>query len=524
MDPTRLRLCAHERLRTLRGRLSRVAGPVAVVVALLGPGCGDEASTPAADTTAPLSCEGITCSGHGRCELAALGPVCACDPLWDGALCDRCAAGYHLDADATCVEDASCEPFSCSGNGVCDDALGTVSCVCSLGYEGPSCAVCSGGFHRIADGRCAPDARCDVGAPCGPRGACAVEAGAIACACEDGWAGDRCDRCADGFHADAGECVVDEVCRADTCGGFGRCDVAEGRTACDCDAGHTGADCTACAFGFHRDALGRCPANTSCAQRNPCGPFAACRDATGEVRCECAPGYAGATCRACAPGFHLLPTNLCAADTACLPQSCAGAGACTADGGAVSCACDPGYVGVHCEQCAPGHHRAADGSACVPDVACAPGQCGANGACADAAGEPVCACASGYAGPDCAACASGFSLSEAGACSPDAACGPETCAGRGACDDTGGAPVCACAAGYAGPHCERCALGYHLAADAACVPDEVCDAMTCSGRGACFAVGGVARCDCRYGWGGARCEGCATGFLAAAPDTCIAVP
>ncbi len=50
--------------------------------------------------------------------------------------------------------------------------------------------------------------------------------------------------------------------------------------------------------------------------------------------------------------------------------------------------------------------------------------------------------------------------------------------------------------------------------------------MSCSGRGACLVVAGVARCDCAYSFGGAHCEGCAPGFVPAdgAVTSCVYAP
>ncbi|PKN56416.1 MAG: hypothetical protein CVU56_16400 [Deltaproteobacteria bacterium HGW-Deltaproteobacteria-14] len=500
---------------------SILVGAVALGVSLSSPSCGDG---PGVTTDASPTCEGISCSGHGSCTLSDLGAACVCDAPWSGAVCNRCQSGWHLDTAESCAEDVPCEPFTCHGNGICDDALGVPSCACSPGYAGATCDRCDTGYHAIDDGRCVVDASCAATDPCGAHGACDDTGGVISCACAAGWTGDRCATCDAGYHPNGGACAADEVCAGDTCSGFGHCAVVAGLTRCGCDVGHGGLRCERCEPGYHRDAFGRCPVDASCFQKNPCGPFASCRDAGGEVSCACAPGYAGWVCRGCAPGNHLQPNGLCAVDAACRATTCAGGGACVAGRDGLACTCDAGYDGARCELCASGYHRDHDG-ACVVDAGCGVGTCGDHGTCDVVGGVPVCACVVGYAGAACDGCAPGHHL-DAGECVLDIVCGETTCAGAAVCADTAGGPVCQCDASRAGVYCEICRLGYRSDEDGGCIASDVCDAMSCSGRGACLVVAGVARCDCAYSFGGAHCEGCAPGFVPAdgAVTSCVYAP
>ena len=89
-----------------------------------------------------------------------------------------------------------------------------------------------------------PDVVCEVDS-CHEHGECSVEGEDILCACEEGWAGDRCEECADGYRTfDNSDDCVEDLCVADPCGDIphgvpGSCVMpgAEFFT-CECGAGH----------------------------------------------------------------------------------------------------------------------------------------------------------------------------------------------------------------------------------------------------------------------------------------------
>jgi hypothetical protein len=221
----------------------------------------------------------------------------------------------------------------------------------------------------------------------------------------------------------------------------------------------------------------------------------------------------------------------CAPDPRCQASSCTAPHrtVCEPAGDSFVCRCDPGY-----------HEEGAD---CVLDSPCSPNPCTATHrtVCLAAAGSFTCQCDAGF-------------HDDGGACTADVTCdAATTCSGHGTCAGSGLA--CACAAGYAGDHCEACAAGFH-AAGGGCVADSVCDpnpcttvhkavcvddghgSSTCScdsgyqdqdGNGTCLAdcntaglacgahghcaiVAGAAACACDTGYTGAACDGCAGGY------------
>src|SRR5207244_1721343 len=119
---------------------------------------------------APDPCDGVTCSGHGRCAVTGGAPGCACD------------AGYR-PSGLECVPSAMPDPCAgvpCSAHGRCLVADGAAVCHCDAGYA-----------SRIVPTNCQPamGTVCE-GVACGA-GTCLIRivGGAFAeCACDPGYA------------------------------------------------------------------------------------------------------------------------------------------------------------------------------------------------------------------------------------------------------------------------------------------------------------------------------------------------
>jgi hypothetical protein len=75
--------------------------------------------------TAPSSCDGTGCSGHGQCSNG----ICECNGMWYGKYCQY-KDGCRSSAD-------------CSGHGECVDLQSTSppahQCFCDSGWHGPTC-------------------------------------------------------------------------------------------------------------------------------------------------------------------------------------------------------------------------------------------------------------------------------------------------------------------------------------------------------------------------------------------------
>ncbi len=329
--------------------------------------------------------------------------------------------------------------------------------------------------------------------------------------------------------ADAGDAPSDKdaaSCAADTCSYAGACALDAGTLSCACNAGYTGPACQFCASTYVRVTDGSCLPDVACDAR--CGSHGTCVDEGATLRCDCDPGYSGATCGACYPGYHDDGSGACVLDQTCEPTSCSGVGNCDDSGGVVSCACPPEYAGAHCEACASGFARD-PGGACLASTSCSANDpCGAHGTCLDLASGSVCTCDVGWAGSTCDTCYAGYHDDGAGGCMLDQQCAAGSCSGHGACDDTTGSVACTCDAGYSGTFCDLCASGFHRAAGTgSCDADQVCSSATCSGHGTCTVASGETTCACDTGFAGADCSVCAPGFHStsagcALDQTCLA--
>lgn len=279
---------------------------VVVVVALAFAGCN--VSDP--QVAEPDPCVGISCGQNGECSSGDEGPVCECDAGYMGDDCSECASGFVQDG-ASCVE--GCTAETCGENGTCGaDGM----CACNEGYSGEGCGACASGYVE-AEGACAPVVTCEEADPCGEQGTCSNTQTGIECACEDGYDGDRCDRCADTHYLSPdGECLMRETCESDTCNDRGECDDSSGAVECDCSPAYGGDRCQECYPGYVEDG-GECVVAQSC-QPGTCFGNGLCDDSSGLVACtcnfgyrqpfcdDCALGHTGADCSECLPGYSLI--------------------------------------------------------------------------------------------------------------------------------------------------------------------------------------------------------------------------
>lgn len=290
------------------------------------------------------------CAPHGICDDSTGELVCACKTGYEGDTCADCSKGYHSD-DGTCVVDEECLETSCSGNGVCDIVSGLVVCACYGGYAGARCADCEPGFHDV-DGTCVVDQKC-TDTTCGGHGECDVVDGLAVCTCSERYGGPRCKQCAAGYHMSAGDCVADEECLETSCAGHGECTTEAGFVVCECEDGYAGETCTDCVDGYHGTEDGGCAVDERCGT-DTCPSNATCKVVGGLVSCSCTEGYAGDDCASCATGYHSA-SGRCALDQVCTASSCSGGGTCSIENGLVACECDNRHTGSACQYCAAGY-------------------------------------------------------------------------------------------------------------------------------------------------------------------------
>ena len=502
----------------------------------------------------------ISCASRGEFSRNVTGLAgdcrCECLPGYAGKLCDRCAASFS--GFPNCVE--SCDSVSVACNNHASSVLrstvagsaGSCTCRCLRGYAGARCDRCDMHFDGY------PDCRDN----CTSRAVSCVDKFTITteklvnetdpdkswtcpCSCLVGYAGEKCDRCADGYQ-NFPQCV--DAC-TDTfvsCGirGVGVLTVpgATSRCECICEVGFTSpaalsADtaangttvaaattnpplswaCTACAAGYAdfpycvpdcTTVVGSCHGKatnvsllerrrnlTSTAQR-PGPPWSYV------CRCDCVEGFdSAARCGKCSLGYDGYPS-------------------CTDDCTSVNVTCN-GHATIAIRPTTASSLEAKD-----PEAASAAADCS-------------CACLPGYSGRRCDTCSAGFvgyprcvdacndtSVSCAGAATAVRPVeGTSTSLGAAA-----SSCLCTCDSRYEGNRCERCAAGYREGGFPTCADDCTLGSASCYGKGTPqrerlpgYTLP-VCTCTCasaRYDGGSVRCGQCAAGYRRGGYPSCL---
>jgi hypothetical protein len=379
----------------------------------------------------------MTLAPRARAHLRRLAPRLVVALVLSCALCTCAEKDPSLARIVSPSYTGGCRYLQCSPRGACAEGPdGAPLCLCDVGYTGERCGSCEPGFHIDALDRCVPDKSCteQTSDPCGPHGRCDDSQRVIACECDEGYEGPRCNLCRSGFEPnDHEECLqlvlvpdgaqapsptqppsaapdppigpAPGTCDPVDCAGNGRCDASSGAIVCACHEGYTAPRCDQCADAYRRDATDACVPAQRCAPE-PCTGRGTCDDSNGLARCTCEPGFSGEHCELCAAGFHPDGLGGCALDEQCLPSTCAGHGSCTVAGGIAGCSCDVGYAAPYCERCASGHHRELE--LCVPDEVCVDASCNGAGTCYASGGTIRCSCDDGYWGERCQSCEPGL--------------------------------------------------------------------------------------------------------------------
>lgn len=163
-----------------------------------------------ASATDANPCERCQCNGHasecrydpdvdarglsqnGRGEMSGGGVCLNCTALTAGVNCEQCVPNYYRPFDVLASERMPCRPCDCDARGTeggCEPLGGR--CRCREGFAGDRCDVCADGYMGEQCVRCA----CDV------RGTVAGGECESVCRCKVNVEGERCDRCVPGYFA-----------------------------------------------------------------------------------------------------------------------------------------------------------------------------------------------------------------------------------------------------------------------------------------------------------------------------------
>uniref|UniRef100_A0ABD2X9T7 Laminin subunit beta-1 n=1 Tax=Trichogramma kaykai TaxID=54128 RepID=A0ABD2X9T7_9HYME len=389
------------------------------------------------------------------------GGLCPCKPNVVGRRCDRCAPGTYGFGPEGCV---NCD---CDGVGSLDNFcdVDTGRCKCRPNTYGRDCGQCEPGFWNFPHCR-----RCECN---GHADTCDSATGRCI-DCRDFTTGHNCDRCIEQFYGDPriGE---DIPCRACPCPGTvdsghsyaDSCslDPQTQDVVCDCDQGYAGARCDSCAdnyFGNPELPGGSCQScqcnnNTDLARPGNCDPY------TGKCL-QCLYNTDGFNCQVCKADYYgdALQQN-CQACQCNILGTDARAGPCNPTSG--QCPCLPHVIGQICDQCEENHWRIASGEGCDP---C---ECDVVGSVSDKCNpyDGTCECKPGFGGRRCNECQTNYWGN------PNVQCYPCECDVIGSasqqCDRTTG--VCVCLEGIGGDKCDQCDRSY-IGVAPSCAPCGEC--------------------------------------------------
>ncbi len=239
-----------------------------------------------------------------------------CEPAGEDSFVCRCDVGYH-EENGECVESSACEPNPCNivNRTICVEAQDGHECLCDPNYH-LEVDLC------VADDACHPN-------PCEDpnRTWCVETPGTYDCQCDPG------------YHDDAGSCAEDTVCNpVTTCTGRGAC--TGNGLECACGEGYAGDHCEICDDGYYESNNHICMLRTPC-QPNPCNIVHTtdCR-VVGDDGYECG----------CDDGYQDVDDNdTCLPDCSTAALDCGAFGGCEIVAGMASCVCEQGFGGTACD-------------------------------------------------------------------------------------------------------------------------------------------------------------------------------
>uniref|UniRef100_A0A8C4R2A7 Uncharacterized protein n=1 Tax=Eptatretus burgeri TaxID=7764 RepID=A0A8C4R2A7_EPTBU len=243
-------------------------------------------------TFVPARCEPCQCHGHADACDDFTGDCHACKHNTAGMHCERCQTEYYGNATAGTAHD--CHLCACPLNTPSNnfsptchlDSSGDVVCdQCHLGYAGNRCERCAEGFYgepSVPGGSC-QRCECSGNLNLSRPGSCHPHTGACL-HCTETTEGEHCEHCAPGYYGDAVN-----PCECNTIGSAGAsCDPVTGQ--CVCRAEFEGTHCDLCRRGLHRfPHCMPCACDPAGTRRDTCDAqdgVCECSDPSGQCSCK----------------------------------------------------------------------------------------------------------------------------------------------------------------------------------------------------------------------------------------------
>ena len=509
-----------------------------------------------------------------NCKEQWSGANCeTCPPLYTGANCDECAAGaVGYPACGPCTLEDSCSGDTHASAVVSNVGNTECVCLCKNKWEGSNCEICPSIYSGSDCNKCEVGhitfpscTACSIATHCSGHAKSVTDDGTnskCVCTCMDGYSGDTCDTCTDGFVGyPCRACTVDDDCNshADSV----EADIFHTTCTCHCSGQWLGDTCTTCPSHFEGQACDRCvegrvtyPLCRECTTDLDCSGHAtavvevaretcACTCAnqwTGD-KCEtCPTKYRGADCNICALGSINYPectvcTTAMCSDRAPTPLTDTDQTVCTCQCNdmwdlPICDTCAPKYDSVSCAGCAAGYITYPTCTQCTDAAHC-------NGHSSRVSDDGTrksctCTCKTGYTGATCDACHVGYvGYPNCRLCTVSADCSGNADAVTD--DGTRSQCVCTCKNKWSDSNCATCPSVYDKALDCgncaegrvdfAGVPScSLCtNAVHCNDHAVSVKDDGTrstCECSCSNQWTGLQCETCPSKYSGNACDTC----
>ncbi|XP_030218470.1 laminin subunit alpha-3 isoform X1 [Gadus morhua] len=167
-----------------------------------------------------------TASDRGPGAPAGSVEQCVCPPEYAGDSCQKCSPGYYRDGSGLYL--GRCVRCECNGlSSQCEDKTGRCQ-NCDSDAAGPRCELCKEGYYGNPALRSCRVCPCPFNVASNSFAlGCKEGPGGFQCVCKEGYAGERCEKCAPGFYGDP--MMAGGSCRPCNCHGNGNsCDPSTG--------------------------------------------------------------------------------------------------------------------------------------------------------------------------------------------------------------------------------------------------------------------------------------------------------